>query len=301
MSLRTIAELAAIIAGIIAFLQYADIKPNALDRIPDLYKSAAESDVENVAITIEEKNYSGDKKPLYFQYKAAVSIPDKYSKDAALEKVVSSALRADDLRLSIAAAKEIEEKYSKSNVLEKIVETALSDGDEAGYAVVAAELIPEKYTKSRALDKIVKYYQAQTSPASAQRQLTELEKYKEIFSFADAPAYMSMSSDEAKEFTENWLKTRSYSQFAFFKMVFEFADAPAFLNMSADDAESFAFHFIDNHTEEEFSVYTEAFKFSDAPGGMGLSTEQAMAFAENKVAEFRAENNAANKAPQSTQ
>lgn len=295
MKLRIFAEIAAIVTVIIAFLQYADFKPNALDSIPDLYKSAAESDVESLNVTLDEENYTGDNRTLFLQYKAAILIPEKYSKDNAIEKVVTAALRAGDLKLAVAAAKEMEQKYAKSNVLEKIVEVSLSNGDEAGYAIIAAELIPEKYSKSNALEKIVKYYQSRSALSSSGKPPTELEKYKEIYCFADAPAYMYMSGKEAKKFTENWLKERDYSQFRYFKMVYEFTDAPAFLNMNSENAKLFAINFIDNYSKEEFLIYQESFKFSDSPAGMNLSTEEAMQFALNKVAEFRLTQKKANK------
>lgn len=294
MKLRTIAEIATILAFVIAFLQYADFEPNALDRIPDLHKSAAKKDVENLAITIDEKDYEGEKMPLYLQYKAAIAIPEKYSKDSAIEKVVSSALQVVDFKLAVAAAKEMEEKYSKSSVLEKIVAAALSSDDEAGYAIIAAELIPEKYSKSGALEKIVKHYQAKATLTAEAKPLSQFEKYKIIYSFADAPAYMDMSSEEARAFAENWLKTREYSQFNYFKLVFEFADAPAYLNMNSNDATSFALKFIDSYTEEEFLIYQEAFEFADAPANMNLSTSEAMVFAKNKLTEYRDSKKSAN-------
>jgi hypothetical protein len=300
LKLRTIAEIATITAVIIAFLQYADIEPNALDKIPDLYKSAAESDVESLVVTVAEEDYEGENRFLFYQYKAAISIPEKYSKDNAIKKVVSSALQSRDIKLAVAAAKEMEEKYAKSSTLEKIVESALYNGDEAGYAVIAAELIPEKYSKSNTLEKIVKHYQTRSTINNPGNPPTELEMYKVIYSFADVPATMSMSGKDARAFTEKWLKTREFSQFRFYSMVFEFADASAHLNMSSGEATAFALDYIDSYTKDEFLIYQESFKFSDSPSGMSLSTEDAMVFASNKVIEHRALKEAANKAVQPT-
>jgi len=282
-----LAEIAGIIAVIIAFLQYSEIEPNALDKIPELYKAAVSKDIEAIEIKPLDEKYADKNNPLYFQYKAAIAIPGSSSKSSAISKVVKVALEVKDFEIAIAAAKEISGSSSKTAELRKIVNVALATEGSAGFAVVAAELIPGSSSKTSALNKIVEFYDEQYLNSRPAKELSSFEKYKLIYAFSDSPTYVNLSADEAKKFTEDWLKNRDYQSFALFKEYFIFADSPSNLNMSSEEAVRFSFQWLENYTKEEFDIYSETFIFADSPSGMSMSTGEAMAFSLNKVVEFR--------------
>lgn len=203
--------------AIIVVLQYVKIEPNALDKLPDVYKEAAEKDVKETKIAIKSEDYENGNDSLYVMYRAAIAISNSYSKDCAIEKVVNAALMKNDFKLAIAAAKESENSYTKSNLLEKIAKQSLNTEKSIGYSIVAAELIPNNYTKTQVLQDIVGYYEKDFYGDSGNKieskKLTPLEIYKEIFTFADSSAHMRMSKDEAKLFANRWIKNRTYIEF----------------------------------------------------------------------------------------
>ena len=286
--MKTLAQIATVVTVFIAFLQYIKVEPNALDKIPELYKTAAENDVKAIEMISLESEYSGKNNPLFFQYKAAIAIPGPTSKNAAISKVIRRALQERELKIAIAAAKEMTGETAKSVELKKIVSIALATEGSAGLALMVAELILGQNAKTRALNEIVDYYERKARKGRPPRELTSLEKYKAIYVFADSIGYISLSGEEAKIFTENWLKNRDYKSFLSFKEYFIFADSPAYLSMNSENAVKFAIDWLDKYSPEEFELYKEAFIFSDSPSGMSLSSGEAMDFALNKVMETRA-------------
>lgn len=287
MNLRTFAEVATIIAVVIAFLQYTDVEPNALDKIPELYKTAAEKDIESIDIEPLKEKYAGKNNPLYFQYKAAIAIPSPSSKSLALSKVIKAALSEKDFQIAVAAAKEITSPSSQSIELQKIVNAALATEDSAGFAVVAAELIPSSSSKTISLNKIVEFYGKKFSASQPPVKLTSFDKYKIIYEFSDSPRYINMSSSDAKIFTEQWFTKRNYQEFILFKEYYIFADSPAHLNMNSEKAVEFSTNWLESYTKDEFDIYRETFIFADSPSGMDMSTSEAMEFSLKKVTEFR--------------
>lgn len=294
MNLRTLAEIAAIIAVIIAYLQYTEVEPNALDKIPDIYKAVAEKDIESIDIEPVDQKYADKNNPLYFQYKAAIAIPSSSSKSAAISKVVKAAIEEKDFEIAIAAAKEISSSSVKSAELYKIVNAALAAESSAGFAVIAAELIPGSSSKTNALNKIVDFYDKKHLESGPAKELSSFDKYKIIFEFADAPIYINLSSASAKKFTEDWIKNRDFQSFSLFREYFIFADDPTYLDMNSEEAVKFSFNWLENYTKEEFALYRKTFIFADSPSGMDMTTSEAMEFSLKKVLEFRAKS-AANK------
>ena len=116
-------------------------------------------------------------------------------------------MAVNDYKIAIAAAKNISSSYSKSSVLSAIAEHALKSENNAGYAVVAAELIPSSYTKDTVLSKIVTYYESGPLDGSEteSKELTPLDQYKQIYTFADSINYMGMSEEDAKGFALDWI------------------------------------------------------------------------------------------------
>ena len=297
MKLKTIAEIATIAAVIFAALEYIKVEPNALDEIPKEFRANAEKDVIVADITIEKEDYPEEKNSVYLSYKAAISMSGQTSRNLAIDKVVDLALADGDLKLAISAAKEMTGTTSKSLTLTKIVDKSLVMEDSAGFAVVAAELIPGSTSKNMALQKIVDYYSAKKKGNPGEnpvQELSSLEIFKKIFAFADSTAYMDLSESEAKVFTENWLKNRTYDEFLEFKEVFMFADSNAYMGLNSEESKDFSLNWIDNYSMEEFSVFKDAFKFAESSAGMSLSEEKATLFALSKVKEFREENAANN-------
>jgi hypothetical protein len=287
MQLRTFAEIATILGLGIAFLSYMKIEPNALDKIPGIYQKQATDDLKKTDLKIDASEYSGKNAYLLHQYRAAISMKSSYNRDQALAKVIDAAIKASDFKIAILCGKEISSSYQKSSELEKIVDAALKQEKHAGYAVIAAELIPSSYSKDAALNKIISFYEHGSAESKAPQELTELDKYKEIFTFADSTANMDMSEEEAKAFADKWIKERRYEDFQYFKKIYTFADSTASMDMSEKKAMKFALDWIDNYPEKEFEIFTSAFNFADSTAGMSMSAKDAEAFAFKKVEEYR--------------
>jgi hypothetical protein len=293
LKLRTLAEIATIIGVIVTILAFVKIEPNAIDKLPEIYKEKADSDVRSAELLIKKDDYQGKSEALYRQYRAAMAITSTYSQDDAIRKFVDSALAVNDYKIAIAAAKQMNSSYSKSDVLSEIAEQALVSKNNAGYAVVAAELIPSSYTKDSLLAKIVQFYETGTfeSDDKNSKELTTLQKYKAIYTFADSSNQMGMSEKDAKLFTDKWMKERDYESFLFLKELYIFADSSNQMGMSAKEARKFAFDWIDNsYTKDDFKIFKEAYIFADSSNSMGMSGEQATAFAYQKMKEAKSAN-----------
>jgi uncharacterized protein YxeA len=115
----------------------------------------------------------------------------------------------------------------------------------------------------------------------------EASYFKQVFIFADTIAYLDMSTKEAKEFTDWWMKQDySVEQFNLFKSVFIFADVGAYLGKDTNGAKAFALNWIDKgYTEEDFIYFKETFIFADAAAYMNMNTKDAEAYALNKLEE----------------
>jgi len=284
MQFRTFAEIATIVGATIAVLGYIKVEPNLLDSISGQVKDDVISDLRVTELAVGESDISGEGSDLFIQYRAALALESSYSRDKSLVKVVDSALKRNNFKIAILAGKEIESEYTKSNELTKIVDSALRLEEHAGHAVVAAEFIPSSYSKDKALEKIVAFYEhGWVEP----NKLTTLDKYKEIFQFADSNAHMGLSSTEAKTFTDNWLKERNYQEFLYFKEVYTFADSNQNMGKSAGQALNFALRWIDKYSREDFDVFAVAFTFADSNSGMSMSEEEAEEFALKKVREHK--------------
>jgi hypothetical protein len=287
MRLRTIAELATIIGVAIAVLGYLKIQPNVLDEIPELYHEQAISDLKKTELSIEHNDTIGENAKVYNQYRTALAIKSEYSQDDALISVVKSALKQKSFKYAILGAKSINSQYTRDEQLDLIVDMALAETTSAGNAIIAAELIDSRYSKDKALEKILRFYQEGTSSVKQSRELSDIDKYKEVYNFADASAHMGMSSDEAKKFADDWFSKRPYEDFFYFKKVFTFADATAHMGMDENEAKEFALHWINNYSEVEFEIFQQAFKFADSTAGMSMSEQDAKVFAFRKVEEQR--------------
>ena len=290
MRFKTIAEIVGILGVVIAILQYYKVEPNALHKIPDIYKEVVEKDLDKAPVVINEEDYR-EQPEIYNLYRATLSMDKGYSRDIQIQKVIDLALGKNDFKIVIAAAFALDSDYTKSSTLEMIAKKALTTQEQAGYALIAAELIPSNYTKSSTLDEIIRYHEARANGKSYGK-LKAIDKYKEVFQFADSSANMNMDESDAKKFTDDWLKAKTYEDFLYFKDVYQFADSSASMNMSAIDAETFARLWIDEYTIEEFQIFIKAFKFADSSAGMGMSEKEAELFAFNKIEEHRKETKA---------
>lgn len=296
MKLRTIAEIVGIIGVIIAFLEYTKVEPNVLDKIPDAYREAAENEVKDSEIEISPDDYV-ESPDLYNIYRAAMSMDSGHSKDIQIKRVVAISLRKNDFKLAISAANAIDSDHTKSITLRDITNKALRVPGQSGYAIIAAELIPSDHTKGLAIREVIDFHEVRARGGNY-GELSNIEKYKEIFNFADSSANMGMSEAEAKEFADKWLISRTYEDFLLFREVFTFADSTASMNMSEENAEKFAFSWLDkSYTEEEFYLFKDAFTFADSTAGMSMSEKEAEVFAFRKLNEHRAKLKA-NKASQ---
>lgn len=280
--LKTLAEIAAILATLVAILAYMKIEPNIIHDMPEIYQKAVEDDIEAVELNISKEDYS-DSIELYNIYKAAIAINSDHTKDQKLMSVVDISLRNNDLKLAIAAAKEIESEHSRSITLHRIVKDSLKSPGVSGYAVIAAELIPSDHTKDLALREIIDFYESRAMGKSNYGALADLKKYKSIYEFADSPTYMGMWGEDAKQFADKWLKNRTYEEFLLFKEVFIFADSPTYMSMNEEEAKVFAEMWINKYSSEDFDLFNEAFQFADSPSGMSMSTKEAEKFAFKKL------------------
>lgn len=287
MKFRTIAEIVGIVGVIIAFLEYAKVEPNALDKIPEVYREKAEAAVKSSEIVIDLESYK-DKIDLYNLYRAAMAMDDGHSKDLQIQKVVDIALRKGDLKIAISSANAIDSDHTKSITLSDISQKALNIPEQSGYAVIAAELIPSSHTKSLAIGKIVQFYEVKARGGKP-RELSNIEKYKIVYKFADSLANMNKNEADAKAFADSWFLKRSYDDFLLFREVFTFADSTANMDMSEEIAEIFAFRWIDNYTPEEFYIFKDVFTFADSSAGMSMDENEAEIFAFKKVHEHRSE------------
>lgn len=290
MKLRIFAEIATILAFLIAVLTFVKIEPNAIDKLPETFKNKADSDVKKIELLIEKDKYQGESKKLYRQYQAAISISNTYSKDVAISQFVECALRSNDYKIAIAAAKNMGNSYSKTNVLSSIADHALKSEDNAGYAIVAAELIPNSYTKDAVLSQIVSFYKRGSldNRGNTSKELTPLDQYKEVYTFADASNYMGMSEKEARLFADKWMKERDYETFLFFKEVYMFADASNQMGMSKEDAKKFALDWIDNsYSKKDFQIFKDAYIFANSSSKMNMKSDQATEFALKKMKEAK--------------
>ena len=285
MKFRTIAEIAGVIGVIIAFLEYAKVEPNALDKIPEIYRQKAEAAVQTSEIEIDPDSYKNTP-DLYNLYRAAMAMDEGHSKDLQIRTVVDVALRKGDFKIAISAASAIDSDHTKSMTLSDISQRALNMPDQSGYAVIAAELIPSSHSKSLAISKIVDFYEIRAKGGTPGK-LSNIEKYKIVYRFADSSANMDMSEADAKVFADSWFLSRSYEDFLFFKDIFTFADSRAYMNMDEKGAETFAFKWIDNYSMEEFYIFKDAFIFADSSAGMSMEEKEAELFAFKKVHEHR--------------
>lgn len=202
MQLRTMAEIAAVVGTIIVVLNYFKVEPNILDKIPEFYKKEITRELVATDLKINVEDYEKKEDHLYNMYRAALLISYASQKDDALEDVVREALNKRDFKIAILAAKSITYPSDKDKSLELISDEALKNKKDSKYAVISAELIQYPSKKDEVLKKIIDALSEKNSS-----ELSELDKYKKIYKFADHGANMGMLSGEAKEFTEKWIKT----------------------------------------------------------------------------------------------
>lgn len=274
MSLRTFAEIVALIVVVVAVLHYSEVEPNVLDKIPERYRTVAEKDIEAMDIKPLDQTYADKNSALYCQYKAAVTMPSLSDKSEVLSKVIKAALEIKDFEIAIAAAKEISGSISKTAELQNIVSAALATEGAVGFSVIAAELMTDETSKASALNEIVKFYDKKSQEPLPVKELSSLEQYNLIYQFADSSAHMGLYTEDAKKFAEDWIKNRDYQSFILFKEYFSFANSPRYFNMSSEDAVIFSYDWLDNSTTEDFEIYKKTLIVSDSPSGMNILVVQ---------------------------
>jgi len=303
LKLKTLAEIAAVGALILAVLQYMKIEPNAIDELPSALQDVANSDVKKIELTLDENEYASNSSIAYALYKAAQGITYTAERNDALEKAVAAALEENDYKLSIQAAREISYSLDMNRVLSMIASKALRERDSVGYAIVAAEFISYSTDKTKTLQKIIAVYEYLAEGGSIDDMPIEnndsLDIYKEIFVFADSDAYLGMNSSEAKDFVDDWLKNRNYQDFLLFKEVFIFSDSSAYLGKNTKSAMEFALSWLEHYTESDFEIFKEAFIFADSSAYLGMNAENATEFAISKVREHKAANKPIQSTPKS--
>jgi len=253
------------------------------DKVTTKFKNPSSSLTITSEIEIDPDSYKNTP-DLYNLYRAAMAMDEGHSKDLQIITVVDVALRKGDFKIAISAASEIDSDHTKSITLTDISQKALNMAEQSGYAIIAAELIPFSHSKSLAISKIVDFYENRAK-GGIPGQLSNIEKYKIVYRFADSSANMDMSETDAKVFADSWFLNRSYEDFLFFKDVFTFADSRAHMNMDEKNAVKFALKWIDNYSMEEFYIFKDAFIFANSSAGMSLEEKEAEFFAFNKVHE----------------
>jgi len=294
LKLKTLAELAAVGAFLIVVLQYMKVEPNAIDELPSLIQDAANKDVAELKLEVDEESYLKNGSIAYPMYKAAMAISYGPDKSDALEKAATVAVKEKDYKLAILAATNITYSPDMNKSLTKIAESAILDKGTVGYAIVAAEYISYSPDKTKVLQKITKVYEHIANGGDISDpslfEKSGIDAYKEIFIFADSSAYIGLSSKEAKEFTESWLATRNHKDFLLFKQVFIFADSSAYLGKNTEESLEFALSWIDEYSEKDFSVFRETFIFANSGAYLDLDEPEAIKFAFKKVHESKAAN-----------
>lgn len=297
MRLKTLAELAAIVAVIIGALQYMKVEPNALDKISDKAKELAEAELETVEISIIDEDYLNKNSFAYPMYKAALGIPYPSDKSTALQKVVAAAIEERDFKLAIAVANKIPYTSDKSEALKKVAYSAMNSRENLKFSVIAAEFIPYPSAKNDVLKNVSNAYEFVKSGGSLTEFVStlnkpkgKLEEYKEIYRFADSGSYMAMSENDAKIFTDDWQLNRTYEQFILFKGIYTFADSSSYMSLSEEEAKNFAFEWLKKYGSSEFEVYKDAFKFAYSGSYMDMNEVEAKDFALSKVEELKKSN-----------
>jgi hypothetical protein len=297
--LKTLAEIAAVIACIIVGLQYLKIEPNALDELPDNIIEIASSNVQALSFKIDENKYINNSSKAYPMYKAAKAISYRPDRDKALEKAVAIAIIELDYKLAILAASNIEYRPDKDRVLSSIALEALTDPDNTGYSVAAAELIEYSPDRTEVINEIIKVYDHVATGGSVDdislSKKVGIDFYKEVFKFADSSAYIALSSEQAKVFADNWLKTQTYEDFLLFKKVFVFADSSAYLSKDSQESLDFSLKWLKEFNSKDFEVFRESFIFADSSAYMDMDTKNAIKFAFSKVYEQKEANKKINK------
>lgn len=251
--------------------------------------------VKEVELNIDMSKYFNEGNEAFTIYQAAVLMDSNYAKDRALSKSISKAIEQKDLKLALIAAREIESNYAKDKQLLIIAQMAAMEKSTVGYAIIAADLSESGYNKDRILKGVIASYD-ESNPSGLlidplnpsdrldDKDLTDFEKYKIIFNFAESGSFMDMSEKDAKAFTDNWVKERTYEEFLYFRKIYIFADSPSFMDMDEEDATEFALRWLSNgYAAEDFEVFSDVFKFAESSGGMNMSVDEATTFAFEKL------------------
>ncbi|MCW9035951.1 MAG: hypothetical protein OQJ97_17145 [Rhodospirillales bacterium] len=297
---RVFLDLTAIVASFVAILTYLNITPNALDSLPERFTEEANTAVKSIDLTIKGEEYFKTGNEAYIMYRAAIAMPNSYSKDKGLVRSVDKSLESQDFKLALSAAKEIESSYSMDKSLSKISNAALQEKSSVGYAIIAAEFADGSYTKSSILEAVVSTMETGKPPPAKKTnkiefedpedisKLSNLERYKIIYRFADNSSYMDMSESEAKQFADEWTKNRTFEEFIIFRKVYRFADNSSYMGMTEKKAKEFALEWIENgYTADDYAVFSDAFKFADNGSFMDMSEDRAAEFAFQKLKEHK--------------
>lgn len=280
--LRRLAEIATVVSLIFVGLGYFKIEPNILDKLPDIQKEIVENDLKKISLDSTSKNNSGFNQTLLAQFKAAQYLSNDFSKDTALQTVVSNCLVQQEFNVAILAAREISNDNSRSRCLEDIADVALKNSSNKGFAVIAAEIIPNDYARDCVLKRILASYDKELQkkfPAPKEDLLEGIDAYQAIFKFADSSSYMDLSTEAAQEFTEFWIRNYSYKDFLNFKKIYLFADSNSYMGLSEENAKNFALNWFKEKSINDFIFFKEVYLFADSNNYMGLSEEKAKLFA----------------------
>lgn len=215
----------------------------------------------------------------------AKSIYKSKERDSVYIIIVQKSLCNKQYNVSIDIASKIYYSTQRDRAYSLIVHDAIENNDFEA-ANKAASMVYYTDTKDKLKRDIIIAGIGKQIPSQIP---TEMEMFKEIYQFADSAAYMSMSESEAKEFTEWWLKNKTYAEFVLFRDVYKFADSSAYMSMSEEKAKLFALAWIDKHTRKDFEYFKEVYNFADSSAHMNLSPVDARNYAMEKLENHKKE------------
>jgi hypothetical protein len=290
--LKTLAEIATIAALVLVALQYFKLEPNTLDELSGDLKEIASNDVGKISLKFDLQKYEDSQSIAFTMYQAGLLDPYDSGKSESLKNASMAALDEGDYALAIIAAKEIPYDSVKSSTLEHVAIESLKNRETMRFSVLAADLIPYSSTKNSVVEKISGVYEhvknggaLETYATVSEKPVTELDKYKVVFKFADSRSFMDLDEKSAKKFTDDWFKSRSYEEFEVFREVFKFADSRSFMNMNEKDATDFALKWLEKYGLDDFQVFREAYTFAASGSFMDMEHEEALEFALGKLDE----------------
>ncbi|WP_417806027.1 hypothetical protein [Thalassospira lucentensis] len=282
MKLRVLAEIATVAGFILTLYLYLTEGKNALDALPADLVPQAEEDLLNVETNFDVTQLSDTGAAAYNMMQAGKLARSISDQDKILTTAVQMAIDAGEYQVALSAADSINNVLNGAEAFLLIATHAVQKKETIAYAIIAAEKCDYYTVEAEILRMITDVYEGRIPG-----EISDDEVFKEIFSFAHSGAYMDMSNEDARDFTEGWIKQYSYEDFLFFKEVFVFAESSSGLDQTEQVARKFSENFISEYSQDQFARFKDLFEFAHSGSGLDLGELEAQEYALGKLVKER--------------